>query len=126
MAPQVPRWNTRDAPVRCSESKALSCSAMAMMMLMGQKTRTFVVLSQKTVLTRKVSRQSTQLEAQGRDLRFRPIIRALVMGEPDRHRRQITARDGMAGNHQQYVLVAEGLGPPTLRGLLLEKLADSF
>lgn len=55
MAPQVPRWNTRDAPVRCSESKALSRKAMAMMMLMGQKTRTFVVLSQKTVLTRKVS-----------------------------------------------------------------------
>ena len=44
---------TRDAPVRCSESKALSSRAMAMMILMGQKARTFVVLSQKTVLIHK-------------------------------------------------------------------------
>lgn len=94
-------------------------------MLMGQKTRTFVVLSQKTVLIRKVSRAPPN-EEQGEDARFRAIICTLMMGEPDRHSRETTARDGMARNHQQYILVAEGPRTPTLRRLLLEELAHSF
>ena len=34
------------------------------------------------------------------DARFRPIIRAFVIDKLDRHRQEITARYGMAGNHQ--------------------------